>query len=163
MRQRIYDPFLGAGTRFWLLVFPMIATPRSGLLALPFMRMAASLLSFCTRLSLAVQILMHAWDVIVSRSRVSLRPANRSQPFVLCQSHQKAAVRRFARSIKPGFNASARSCPCLRMRCVSCGYHVLSLALALRLRLPKGSALSKQVACISLGLTIHVAYPKHGT
>jgi hypothetical protein len=45
--------------------------------------------------------------------------------------------------------SSPRSCPCLRMRCVACGYYVLSLALVLRLRLPKGSALSEQ-SCVYL-------------
>jgi hypothetical protein len=55
------------------------------------------------------------------------------------------------------------SCLCLRMSCVACGYHVLSLALAMRLRLPKAQPRLSKLR-ISLGLAFHhVAYLKHGT
>ena len=49
------------------------------------------------------------------------------------------------------------------MSCVACGYHVLSLALAMRLRLPKAQPRLSKLR-ISLGLAFHhVAYLKHGT
>jgi hypothetical protein len=68
---------------------------------------------------------------------------------VLCKAARKAAAGGFARSIKPGFNAIARSCPCLRMSCVGMWIPCSILSIGTAITPPQGSASSEQVACIS--------------